>query len=58
MADAPRLKDALQLVLDGKSVSIVIRCRDHYDAMLLYDRLCGQADTGELDLTVDTRGVQ
>jgi hypothetical protein len=35
---------------DGSTVKLVLHCRDHYAAMLLYDRIVGELHAGRVKL--------
>lgn len=46
----------LAVEIDGTDVSLTVRCRSHYEAMSLYDRLTVEAANGYVKLEIAARG--
>lgn len=40
--------------LDRNEVTLTVTCRNRYEAMELYDRLCSQAKQGFVELELET----
>jgi hypothetical protein len=48
-------KGQTELSIKGDVVQIAIRCKSHYEALLLYDRMIAESERGGVMLTMSTR---